>query len=213
MLKKQREDLTKISVQGRRNKAGVTPQGRQVPFRAVTWNPAGLAEDSLESFLVCARVTICGDVVLLQEYFRKLEGLPTEGCHMFFLGSHSGKRSGDRRCPAVIVQNRIGDECDCMERGDQWVAVGMRGSWWVSIGALINAPLEYSTLPLHEIEQLIRMFPDHEVMLGMDANTKVRGSEDGGTWDQTPSHRSSFPKMNGREFSPLQMCWPAPKML
>ena len=41
----------------------------------------------------------------------------------------------------------------------------------------IKAPLEDFNVPLHEIEQLIRRFPDHEV--GIDANTKVFSFEDG----------------------------------
>ena len=56
---------------------------RQVSFRTVSWNLAGLAEDSLEPFLACARMTMLWDAMLLQETFRKLEGLETDGCQKF----------------------------------------------------------------------------------------------------------------------------------
>ena len=43
----------------------------------------------------------------------------------------------------------------------------------------IKAPLEDFNVPLHELEQLIQRFPDHEVILGIVANTKVFSFEDG----------------------------------
>ena len=43
----------------------------------------------------------------------------------------------------------------------------------------IKAPLEDYDVPLHGIEQPARKFPDHEVILGIDAETKVCGFEDG----------------------------------
>ena len=43
----------------------------------------------------------------------------------------------------------------------------------------IKAPLEDFNVPLHEIELIIRKCPDHEVILGVDANTKVFSFEDG----------------------------------
>ena len=92
-------------------KASVTARGRQVPFRTVTWNVAGLAEDSLEPFLACARKIMLWDVMFLQETFRKLEGLPTEECNTFTPGTLPGQRHRGWRCPAIIVQNRISDEC------------------------------------------------------------------------------------------------------
>ena len=50
----------------------VTVRKRLEPLRTVTWNLAGLAEDSLEPFLACARMTMLWDAMLLQETFRKL---------------------------------------------------------------------------------------------------------------------------------------------
>ena len=51
----------------------------QTSFRLVSWNLAGLAEDSMEPFLACTSLTMRWDALLLQETFRKLEGLETEG--------------------------------------------------------------------------------------------------------------------------------------
>ena len=51
----------------------MTAQGREAPLRAVTWNLAGLAEDSLEPFLDCGRMkNVVGDVMFLQETLRNL---------------------------------------------------------------------------------------------------------------------------------------------
>ena len=132
----------------------------------------GISQDSLEPFLACARMTMLW---------------PTEECNIFTLGTLPGKRHGGWRCPAIIVQNRIGDECDFVESGDRRVAVEMRTPKRMLISADLpttKALLEDCNFPLHEVEQLIRKFPDHEVMLGIDANTKVCGL------DQTPSQQS-----------------------
>ena len=41
------------------------------------------------------------------------------GCNSFIPGTiHGGWR-----CPAIIVQNRLGDECFFIESGDRWVAI------------------------------------------------------------------------------------------
>ena len=89
----------------------VTAGRRQEPFRTVTWNLAGLAEDSLEPFLACERMTMLWDAVLLQGTFRKLEGLETEECQIVTPGNHPGKHHGGWRCPAIIVQSRTSGEC------------------------------------------------------------------------------------------------------
>ena len=89
----------------------VTVRKRQGPFRTVTWNLAGLSEDSLEPFLACARNTMLWDATLLQEASRKLEGLQMEGLQIFIPGTLPGKRHGGWKCPAIVVQNRISEEC------------------------------------------------------------------------------------------------------
>ena len=151
-------------------------------FRLVSWNLAGLAEDSMEPFLACTSLTMRWDVLLLQETFRKLEGLETEGCQIFTPGNIPGRAHGGWRCPAIIVKNRISEECVLLGSGVRWVAIKMQVSRRVLISAhlpTIKAPLEDFNVPLHEIESLIRKFPDHEVILGVDANTKVFSFEDG----------------------------------
>ena len=44
--------------------------------------------------------------------------------------------------------------------------------------------LEDFNVSLHEIEQAVRKYPDHDVILGVDANTEVYGYEDG--WRERP---------------------------
>ena len=63
----------------------------QTSFRLVSWNLAGLAEDTLEPFLACTSLTMRWHVLLLQETFRKLEGLETEGCQIFTPGNIPGR--------------------------------------------------------------------------------------------------------------------------
>ena len=70
----------------------------------------------------------------------------------------------------------------------------------------IKDTLEDYNVPLGETEQLMRKVPDHEVMLGIDANTKVCGFEDG--WDQTPSQHSLFER-NRRELPLAQIFYRA----
>ena len=136
----------------------------------------------MELFLACTSLTMRWDALLLQETFRKLEGLETEGCQIFTPGNLPESRHGGWRCPAIIVQKRVCEECVFLESGDRWVAIKMQTSNRVLISAhvpTIKAPLEDFNVPLHEIEQLIQKFPNHEVILGVDANTKVFSFEDG----------------------------------
>ena len=74
-------------------KKGVTAQGRQVPFRTLSWNLAGLAEDTLEPFLACARVTMLWDVMLRQEPFRKRRARDG-GVHHFYSWNSLGNDTG-----------------------------------------------------------------------------------------------------------------------
>ena len=90
---------------------------RKDSFRTVSWKLAGLVEDSLEPFLACARMTMLWDAMLLQETFRKLGGLETEGCQIFTPGNLPGRGHGGWRCPAIIVQSRISEECVFLESG------------------------------------------------------------------------------------------------
>ena len=101
------------------------------------------------------------DAMLLQETFRKLEGLETEGCQIFtwelFLANVM--EVGDVQpslCRLELVRNVF-----FLKSGDRWVSITMRNSKRVLISAhlaTIKAPLEDFNVPLHEREQLIRMF-------------------------------------------------------
>ena len=74
------------------------------------------------------------------------------------------------------------EECVFVESSDRWVSIKMRNSKRVLISAhlpTIKASLEDFNVLLHELEQLIRRFPDHEVILEIDAITKVFSFENG----------------------------------
>ena len=91
--------------------------------------------------------------------------------------------------------------------GKRCVAIKMQTSNRVLISAhlpTIKAPLEDFNVPLHEIELIIRKFPDHEAILGVDANTKVFSFEDG--WHvgpcTKPAKLTSKEKQRERHHSP-----------
>ena len=65
----------------------------------------------LGPFLACTSMTMRWVVLLLQETFRKLEGLETEGCQIFTTENIPGRAHGGWGCPAIIVKNRISEEC------------------------------------------------------------------------------------------------------
>ena len=118
---------------------------RHASFRTVSWNLAGLAEDSLEPFLACTSMTMRWDVLLLQETFRKLEGLETESCQIFTPENILGRAHGGWRCLAIIAKNRISEECVLPESGVRWVSMEMQFANRVLISAhlpTIKAPLE-----------------------------------------------------------------------
>ena len=93
------------------------------------------------------------------------------------------------------MQNRISEECVFVESSDRWVRIRKR----VLISAhlpTIKASLEDFNVPLHELEQLIRRFPDHEVIFGnrLPSPRFFSFEKRGGTWDHAPSLQSSRQK-------------------
>ena len=65
------------------------------------------------------------------------------------------KRHGGWRCPAIIVQKRISDECNCLESGDRWVAIQMQTPKRVLISAhLPTIKSLWKISSLHDFEQI-----------------------------------------------------------
>ena len=204
-VKKKRDDLHGPPLQGvsqaanngmaifpREEKASVTARERQVPLRTVTWNLAGLAENSLEPFLACARVTMLRSVVFLQETYRKRFSLLLE----LFQGITMAVRD-DR--PSVCRIEFVTSAISWKVATDGWQIL-LRTPKRVLIGAhlpTIKAPLEDYNVPLHEVEQSVRKLPGH------------RFSRRSGTWGQTPSQQQSLLQRNRRELRLSHTFWRA----
>ena len=74
----------------------------RVSLKVLSWNVAGLSEDSTDIFLSQISMLTDWDVVLLQECFRKLDGVNV-GAHELFTPC---ELLGGLRCPAVIMHQR-----------------------------------------------------------------------------------------------------------
>ena len=90
-----------------------------VSLKVLSWNVAGLAVDCTYIFLSQISMLADWDVLLLQECFRKLDGVDV-GVHELFTPS---ELLGGLRCPAVIVnrkwkgQSKIVGGCGKMDCG------------------------------------------------------------------------------------------------
>ena len=109
----------------RKNSGLSTAATDPVSLKVLSWNVAGLAEDCTDMFLSQISMLVDWDVLLLQECFRKLDGVDV-GVHELFTPS---ELLGGLRCPAVIVnrkwkgQSKIvggGGKMDCGRAG--WTA-------------------------------------------------------------------------------------------
>ncbi|CAE8637304.1 unnamed protein product [Polarella glacialis] len=116
------------------------------------------------------------DFILIQEGFRRLDGIST-GEHVLFTPP---ELCGGLRCPAIFVHSRWTGEVRMAGGGSRWVAVDFQGEM-----LLISAhlPCKRRTLleletTLEEIQAVIAAHPEHKVVLGVDANTKLNGTVD-----------------------------------
>ena len=90
-------------------------------LKVLSWNVAGLAEDCTDIFLSQISMLVDWDVLLLQECFRKLDGVNV-GAHELFTPS---ELLGGLRCPAVTsIRNGKDNRRLSGVRQD-----GLRSSW------------------------------------------------------------------------------------
>ena len=71
-------------------------------LKVVSWNVVGLTGDQAESFVTHISILMQWDVLLLQECFKKLEGVNV-GVHELCTPK---ELSGEWRCPAIVVHER-----------------------------------------------------------------------------------------------------------
>ena len=94
-----------------------------VSLKVLSWNVAGLAEDCTDIFLSQISMLADWDVLLLQECFRKLDGLNV-GAHELFTPS---ELMGGLRCPAVIVNRKWKGQSKIVGDAARWTAVELGG--------------------------------------------------------------------------------------
>ncbi|CAE8695540.1 unnamed protein product, partial [Polarella glacialis] len=117
------------------------------------------------------------DFILIQEGFRRLDGIST-GEHVLFTPP---ELCGGLRCPAIFVHSRwTGEVRMAGGGGSRWVAVDFQGEMLLISAHLLHKRrtlLELETT-LEEIQAVIAAHPKHKVVLGVDANTKLNGTVD-----------------------------------
>jgi hypothetical protein len=143
---------------------------------AVSWNVAGLAEDQVTPWLDQLTMLENWDFILMQEGFRRLGGVST-GEHVLFTPP---VLCGGLRCPAIFVRNKWAEEASYAGGGSRWVAVDFQKKM-----LLISAHLPHKGRPMMELESTlleiqmaIDLHPGYQVMMGVDANTKLCGMTD-----------------------------------
>ena len=147
-----------------------------VSLKVLSWNVAGLAEDCTDIFLSQISMLADWDVLLLQECFRKLDGVNV-GAHELFTPS---ELMGGLRCPAVIVNRKWKGQSKIVGGAARWTAVELDGQL-----TLISAHLPHKGRKLGEFEAAlteIREFlngrPKQHVILGGDFNVNLFGMTD-----------------------------------
>ena len=120
------------------------------------------------------------DVLLLQETFRKTMGVKFDSDHVII---SAPKLEGNLRAPAIILQSEFGNYVKTLGGGTRWVAAELtiKGRRLL----LISAHLPHKRLPterlsevIGDIEDVISKYPHHEILMGVDTNTKMYGTSD-----------------------------------
>ena len=146
-----------------------------VSLKVLSWNVAVLAaEDCTDIFLSQISMLAGWDVLLLQECFRKLDGLNV-GAHELFTPS---ELLGGLRCPAVIVNRKWKGQSKIVGGAARWTAVELDGQLTL---ISVHFPQKGRKLgefeaALMEIQENVR--PKQHVFLGGDFNVSLFGMTD-----------------------------------
>ena len=147
-----------------------------VSLKVLSWNVAGLSEDCTDIFLTQISMPTDWDVLLLQECFRKLDGVNV-GAHELFTPS---ELLGGLRCPAVIVNQKWSGQSKIVGGAARWTAVELDGQL-----TLISAHLPHKgkklgkfEAALMEIQEFVNGRPKQHVILGGDFNASLYGMTD-----------------------------------
>ncbi len=86
----------------------------------VSWNLAGLTEEFIDDFLEHTAMEHPWDVLLLQETFRKTEGVKHTTPHTLITAP---ELEGILICPTIVVHGKLAGAAKCIGGGTRWVAV------------------------------------------------------------------------------------------
>ena len=147
-----------------------------VSLKVLSWNVAGLAEDCADIFLLQISMLVDWDVLVLQECFRKLDGVDV-GVHELFTPS---ELLGGLRCPAVIVNRKWKGQSKIVGGAARWTAVELDGQL-----TFISAHLPHKgsklgefEAALTELQEFLNGRPKQHVILGGDFNVNLIGMTD-----------------------------------
>ena len=142
-----------------------------VSLKVLSWNVAGLAENRTDIFLSQISMLADWDVLLLQECFRKLDGVNV-GAHELFTPS---ELMGGLRCLAVIVNRKRKGQSKIVGSAARWTAVELDGQL-----NLISAHLPQKgrklgefEATLAELQEFLNGRPKQHVILGGDFNVNL----------------------------------------
>ena len=148
-------------------------EGAAKELHVGTWNVAGIAIDSLDTFVEQLSDNYSWDVIMLQEGFRQTDGVDA-GCHLLFT---PGQLIGNLRCPAVLVNSRWVDQVDIRFEGSgaRWVAVSFGGRM---LFLSVHLPHRKSNIGdfaavLDELRSFLAGRSEKHLIVGMDANVEV----------------------------------------
>ena len=137
-------------------------------LKVLSWSVAGLSEDATDIFLSQVSMFTDWDVLMLQECFRKLDGV-NDGAPPELLGG--------LRCPAVIVNQKWCGQSKIAWGAARWTAVELGGQL-----TFISAHLPHKGKKLGEFEavlmesqEFVSGRPKQQVILGGDFNASLYG--------------------------------------
>ena len=144
-----------------------------VTLKVLSWNVAGLSEDSTDMFLSQISMVKDWDVLLLQECFRKLDGVNV-GAHELLTPC---ELLDGLRCPAVIVHQRWSGQAKAVGGARRWTAVVLDGQM-----TIISVHLPYKGKKLGDFESVLTEIqdfmsgrPGQHLILGGDFNVSLHG--------------------------------------
>ena len=141
------------------------------------WNVAGIAEEQLDTFLQQVSDNQPWDVLLLQEAFRRTDGIASEWEHLIFTTEAIW---GGLRCPAIIFNHCWAQLVKPLGSGKRWVAVrfGMDAIFLSLHLPHTGLSLAEYRSTLYDVAGFLHPLSYRHLTIGVDANVGVAGIVD-----------------------------------